>query len=297
MDRQPLDEAGDACPAGGRVRPRAHRAPASMRNLPVQSDSCEDCGLPAIEHEGANRCPACFDQHLYSLDVGFLDSFRKFGARSRTIVAETCMRGLVLASPDHRKILAMQIFEQYVLALSDLAGLFTAFMSRGRAPLMKTFMEFRLDQANAVEFFETIQSANDVDLCRTLGLPLPTEVEALCQHLDEKDRYQLAISVFHLVKDLRKATDQGGEGALALAQVAGQMGGAVISPDTKWMEDAPATSPDQVAMLILDSRRRSIHVQGISADEHVMAQVVDAIDTVTRASSNLIYSYLQTNDL
>ena len=28
-----------------------------------------------------------------------------------------------------------------------------------------------------------------------------------------------------------------------------------------------------------------------------MAQVVDAIDTVTRAASNLIFAYLQVNDL
>ncbi|HEY7270377.1 MAG TPA: hypothetical protein VH951_11165 [Dehalococcoidia bacterium] len=268
-----------------------------MTNFPVHSDLCEDCGVVPIEDEESSRCPACFERHLYSIDVGFLDSFRKFGARSRTIVAETCMRGLVLASPEHRKILAMQIFEQYVLALGDLAGLFSAILNRRNAPIMKSFMEFRLDQSNAVRFFEAIQSVTDVELCRLLGLPLPTEVEGVCLHLNEEDRYQLAVSIYHLAQDLRKATEQGGEGALALAQVAGQLGGAVIASDTKWMDGARGTTPDQVAMLILDGRRRAIHVQGISADEHVMAKVVDAVDTVTRASSNLIFSYLQTNDL
>lgn len=268
-----------------------------MDNLPAHSDFCEDCGLPAIEGEESSRCPACFERHLYSVDVGFLDSFRKFGARSRLVVAETCLRGLVLASPEHRKILAMQIFEQYVLAMSDLAGLFTALMNRRDAPVMKTFMEFRLNETNAIEFFEAVQAVSDVELCRALDLPLPNEVAAACPHLKEDDAYQLAVSIYHLAQDLRKATDQGGAGALALVQAAGHIGGAVIAPDTSWLDGARSLSPDQVAMLVLDGRRRSIHVRGLSADEDVMAKVIDALDTVTRASSNLIYSYLQTNGL
>jgi hypothetical protein len=268
-----------------------------MTNYPAHNDVCEDCGVVAVEREASTRCPACFERHLYDIDVGFLDSFRKFGARSRTIVAETCMRGLVLASPEHRKILAMQIFEQYVLALSDLAGLFSALLNRANAPIMKTFMEFKLDQPSALRFFEAIQSRSDVEVCRLLGLPLPDEVGQACPHLNEDDQYQLAVAIYHLAQDLRKTTEQGSEGALALAELAGRIGGAVIAADTRWMEAEAQTSPDQVAMLMLDSRRRAIHVQGISADEHVMAKVVDAVDTVTRASSNLIFSYLQTNDL
>ena len=268
-----------------------------MTNYPAHTGLCDDCGLPALEDGAGARCPACFERELHSLEVGFLDSYRKFGARSRLIVAETCMRGLVLASPDHRKILAMQIFEQYVSAMGDLAGLFTALMNRRNAPVMQTFMEFRLNEANALEFFEAIQSVSDVDLCRAMGLPLPNEVASVCGHLDEEDAYQLAVSIHHLVQDLRKSTDQGGPAAMALAQVAGQIGGAVISTDTSWIENARKMPPDHVAMLILDGRRRLIHVQGLSAEEDVMARVVDAVDTVTRASSNLIYSYLQTNDL
>ncbi|HXH20726.1 MAG TPA: hypothetical protein VNN10_01765 [Dehalococcoidia bacterium] len=268
-----------------------------MDSFPVRGDLCEDCGLAALEDDDSTRCPACFERELYSLDVGFLDSYRKFGARGRLVVAETCMRGLVLASPEHRKVLAMQIFEQYVLAMSDLVALFTALMNRDKAPIMKTFMEFRLDHSNAMEFFEAVQAVSDFDLCRALGLPLPAEVPSACPHLDKEDAYQLSVSIHHLVQDLRRTTEKGGAAALALAQVAGQLGGAVISPDTSWLEGARRLPPDQVALLVLDGRRRSIHVQAVSADEDVMGRVVDAIDSVTRASSNLIYSYLQTNDL
>jgi hypothetical protein len=142
-----------------------------------------------------------------------------------------------------------------------------------------------------------VQAVSDVELCQVLGLPLPNEVGSACAHLSEEDAYQVSISIYHLVRDLKKATDQGGPAALALAQVAGQIGGAVISADTSWIEGARKMPPDQVAMLALDGRRRSIFVQGVSAEEDVMAKVVDAVDTVTRASSNLIFSYLQTNNL
>ncbi len=214
------------------------------RNVPAYSDSCDDCGLPAV-HAGdeATRCPACFERHLYTIDVGFLDSYRKFGARSRLIVAETCMRGLVLAAPEHRKILAMQIFEEYVLSMSDLAGLFTALMNRRNAPIMKTFMEFRLNETNATEFFEAIQSVNDFELVRALGLPATNEVAAACPHLDEEDAYQLAVSIYQLLQELRKVTDPGGSGALALAQVAGAMRGAIVASDTSWLEGARALPP------------------------------------------------------
>ncbi len=271
-----------------------------MAFVPATGDSCDDCGVKIrpLADEGSSRCPACFDKHLYSIDAGFLENYRKFGCRSRLIVAETCLRALVLDTPDHRKVLAMTIFEQYVQAMNDLAGLFTAFLNRDKAPILKSFMEFRLDARTALAFYDAVNSVTDVDLCKALQLPLPVEVALLCPHLDEEDAFNLAVSIYHLVQDLRKATDENGAGALALAQIAGQVGNAVIADNARWLNGAgKEITPDQVAMLVLDSKRRSIYVQGLTADEGAMGRVVDAVDTVTRASSNLIYSYLQANNL
>jgi hypothetical protein len=267
-------------------------------NHPVLSDTCSDCGAAIELHDGDERCPACFEQYLYDIDAGFLESYRKFGCRSRLVVAETCLRGLVLESPDHRKVLAMTIFEQYVNAMNDLAGLFAAFARRDQAPIIESFLQFRLDAQTAPAFFEAVQSVTDVELCAALGLPLPREVDAAYPHLDAKDAYSTAVAIYHLVQDLRKATDKGNEAALALAEFAGQAGGAIIASDATWLNGASQKlTPDQVAMLVLDTRRRSVLVQGLSAEEGSMAQVVDAIDTVTRAASNLIYAYLQTRNL
>jgi hypothetical protein len=269
-----------------------------MTSHPAPSDLCSDCGTEIEPHAGDARCPACFDKYLYDIDVDFLDSYRRFGARSRLIVAETCLRGLALESLEHRKVLAMQIFEQYILAMSDLAGLFLAFKNRHEAPIVRTFLEFRLDHHSSVSFFDAIRSVNDAQLCAALDLPLPAFVPSLCPHLGKEDAYSVSVAIHHLTQDLRKVTDHGEAGALALAQMAGQVGGAVISADASWLNGSAANlTPDQVAMLVLDSKRRSIYVQGLTADETAMGQVVDAIDSATRAASNLVFAYLQTHDL
>jgi hypothetical protein len=269
-----------------------------MSSYPAPSDLCSDCGTEIEPHTGDARCPACFDKYLYDIDVGFLDSYRRFGARSRLIVAETCLRGLALESPEHRKVLAMQIFEQYILAMSDLAGLMLAFRNRHEAPIVKTFLDFRLDRKSSLDFFDAVRSVNDAQLCAALDLPLPAYVGAICPHLSKEDAYSVSVAIHHLTQDLRKVTDHGEAGALALAQMAGQVGGAVLASDAKWLNGhASSLNPDQVAMLVMDSKRRSIYVQGLTADETAMGHVVDAIDSATRAASNLVFAYLQTHDL
>ena len=276
----------------------ARRRKQADLNYPIHShDSCSDCGTALDYHSEGARCPACFDRYLSDLDAGFLESYRRFGCRSRLVVAETCLRGLVVDSPDHRKVLAMTIFEQYVQAMNDLAGLFIALRNRDRAPVLKSFLEFRLDAASAGLFFNTVQSVGNAELCAALDLPMPYDVASRCPHLDEKDAYELEVAVHHLVQDLRKATDQGDAAALALSQFVGSSAGTVIANDAKWLDGGEELSPDQVALLVLDSRRRTVYVQGLTADENAMGEVVNAIDTVTRAASNLIYAYLQSHNL
>jgi hypothetical protein len=192
----------------------------------------------------------------------------------------------------------MTIFEQYVQAMADLAGLFVAFQKRREAPILRTFLDFRLDPPSATAFFETIRNTSNPELCAMLDIPMPGYVSALCPHLSEEETYSVSVAVHHLMLDLRKATEHGEAGALALAQLSEQVGGAIIAPDARWLNgDAKDLNPDEVAMLVMDSKRRSFYVQGLTADEGAMGQVVDALDTVTRAASNLIFAYLQTKDL
>mgnify|MGYP001374167208 CR=1 FL=1 len=94
------------------------------------------------------------------------------------------------------------------------------------------------------------------------------------------------------------ATTENEGAALALADAATQAAGALIASDAAWLNGTGrGLTPDQVAMFVLDPQRRSLVVQGLTADEGAMARVVAAIDTATRASSNLLFAYLQTKNL
>src|SRR5262249_29285645 len=156
-----------------------------------------------------------------------------------------------------RKVLAMTIFEQYVQAVKDLAGLFIAFQRRQQAPILKSFLEFRLDARSGPAFFEAIQSVNDVDLLAALDLPAPRAVAAFCPHLDEDEAYSVAVAIYHLVQDLRKTTDKGNAVALALTEAAGHVGGGLIASNADWLPRGPGgrPTPDQVAMLVMDPVR------------------------------------------
>jgi hypothetical protein len=112
--------------------------------------TCRDCGRPLSFHAGdahAVRCRDCFDGFLLAKDVEFLESYAQLGVTSRRIVAETCLRALVMESPPHRKVLALQIVEQYVQAAGDMIGLYYALKQRGREPVMRVMLDFKLSNA------------------------------------------------------------------------------------------------------------------------------------------------------
>src|SRR3990172_3809690 len=180
--------------------------------------ACADCGRPLSFHplqaeEGRPvRCETCFDQYLRDIDHDFLASYAELGVTSRRTVAETCLRALVLEAPPARKVLAMTILEQFLLASADLIGLCAALRERERLPIVRSFLSFRLDGEASGAFFG--------------GLP-----------------------------------EAAGGGAL---------GGGLRA--------------DQVASLVLDERRRQLVVRALPVDERKLAEVVDAIDCLTRAS-------------
>ena len=201
------------------------------------------------------------------------------------MVAETCLRGLVLAAPDHRKVLAMTIFEQYVLSMNDLAGLFLAFRNREQAPIMKSFLEFRLDAPQRARLLRVgavrgrrraLQRARPADAVRGRGDARTST---------RRTPTSVALRVYHLVKDLRKATDQGTRQRWRWPSSRARRRRHRQRRELAERRRVEGLTPDQVAMLVLDSKRRSLYRPGLTAEEGAMAQVIDAIDTVTRAGS------------
>lgn len=255
--------------------------------------NCRDCGRPlaASPSEGrAVRCAACFEGYLREIDHEFLASYGALGVAGRRTVAETCLRALVLESPPARKVLAVTIMEQFLACGADLAGLCHALRERDRAPIIRTFLAFRLDDVASRAFFGELREAPDGELLAAFGLPLPEQAAARYPALQTVDSRGLVAVIGALLRDLR-ATGARIDSAGLLGELAGQVrGGPALTQRASWLDGS--LRPDQVASLVLDERGRQLVLQAVPVDEDRLAHVVDAIDCMTRASSNLIDAYL-----
>ena len=257
--------------------------------------TCRDCGQPLSFHPGETRparCEGCFDGFLRVRDVDFLSSYSELGVTSRRIIAETSFRALVMESPPHRKVLAMNIMEQYVNAASDLIGLYAALKQRGKAPLMSTFMDFRLSRDSALAFFREIATTPADELLASLGLPMPDAIAQRCPSLSKGDVKDLKRAMEQMLYDLNYTVNPGESAALALAQMAGESRiGPHIANQSKWLDNV-GLRPDQVASMAIDPRRRTINITAVSVDEKKLEHVISNINAMTRAAQNLIYAVL-----
>ncbi len=257
--------------------------------------TCRDCGRPLSFHAGESepaRCRECFEGFLRVRDRDFLSSYAELGVRSRRIVAETCFRALVLESPPHRKVLAMNIMEQYVNAAGDLVGLYEALKHRGLRPVMQSLMSFKLDRAAATGFFRELGTTPVPEILAALGLPTPEGVTARCPSLPKKDARDLARALEQMLYDLDYTSKVGETAALALAQMAGEdRGGAALVQQSAWL-DSVGLRGDQVAAMAIDANRRTINITAITVDEKKLEHMVSGINAMTRAAENMIYAVL-----
>ena len=257
--------------------------------------TCRDCGQPLSFHAGEKRparCEQCFDDFLRARDVEFLSSYAELGVTSRRTIAETCFRALALDNPPHRKVLAMNIMEQYVHTASDLIGLYAALKQRGREPIMRTFLEFQLDHASAIGFYREIARTPAPELLASLGLPMPEALAQRCPSLSRSDVKDLERAMNQMLYDLAYTVNPGESAALALAQMAGESRiGPALANQSRWLDNV-GLRKDQVASLSLDGRRRTVNITAISVDEKKLENVISSINAMTRAAQNLIYAVL-----
>jgi hypothetical protein len=257
--------------------------------------TCRDCGRPLSFHAGdthAVRCQQCFDTFLVARDVDFLESYGQLGVTSRRIVAETCLRALVMESPPHRKVLAMQILEQYVQAAGDMIGLYYALKQRGTEPVMRVMLDFKLDRATAMTFFQEIATTPPDELLASIGLPMPDQIRAKCPSLSKSDERDLRLNMVQMLGDVRRIGDMGEGVMLALAQAAGERrGGAALTKQSRWLDNI-GLQPHQVASISIDEQRRTVNIAAISVDEKRLQNIISAIGAMTHVSSTLIYATL-----
>lgn len=256
---------------------------------------CNSCGRPVEGVDGARavRCAPCFDGYLRSVDAAFLEHWAEFGARSRQVVAETCLRALVLANAGDRKLLGMQVYEQFVNAASDLIALVTALRARGAAPIARTFMDFQLDGEAVRRFFADVAGLGGMEMLAALGLPGPQGVRPGLPRTIERDVTRAlrdALADFQRLNDLRDL----GERALVLAHDH-FAAGVTLADRTGWLAGREL-SPGQVASVAMDARRGRLDIAALRVDEERLAQVVDAIDVITRLSRNVIYAFVNLHE-
>ena len=259
--------------------------------------TCDECGSALVLRDGdhAVRCAPCFDSYLRGIDSEFLQSYATLGVTARRTVAETCLRGLVLESPPARKILALAIWEQFFLSSADLIGLTKSLRERDETPIVQSFLSFQLDSESAYAFFAQLSDGGDIELLDSLGLPSPEAVAARCPSLSAPDTRALSASIDALLQDLRTTAERSSS-ALLLSELSGQIrGGPALTDKPSWLAEGDMR-PDQIATLVLDERKRQLVLRAVPVDEDQLGEVVDAIDCMTRASSNMIYAYLTVCD-
>jgi len=258
---------------------------------------CVVCGAPAHrEHAGRGvRCADCFATYLRGIDAAFLDNLSRFGIRGHRLVAETCLRALVLANADDRKLLGMTIYEQFVLSASALVALHRALRLRHAKPIAESYLTFQHDAVAARAFFAELGVHGPAGMLAAVGLPSPAALPAI-PGMGRKERRDLDRSLQEAVSDLERlsAIQDLGERALAMA-TSHLRGGLALADRTQWLAGR-AISPNQVASIALDSNAGRLDVAAVRVDEERLEQVVDGIDVFTRLARNLIHAFLTLHD-
>jgi len=256
---------------------------------------CEECGRPVADPSpdaGSRGCVRCADRYLRSLDAEFLDNYARFGARGRLVVAEACLRQLVISDVADRKLLAMTVYEQFVAAATDFLGLYHALLNRRAVPIVKGVLGFELEVAAAMVFYNDLASKGPAEILYAFGLPQPEQVRVLASGLDARERGQVAAALAEALVDLDRVLDFQVVGEQALVSAARRLGGPMALADqTNWLSGTRLI-PGQVAALALNRERSGVEVNLLNTDEGTLGAVVDGIDTMTRLTRNVIFAFV-----
>ena len=256
---------------------------------------CEECEAGFESPDGGARvCAPCFDRSLDALEAGFLESYAKFGAKGHRTVAEALFRSQALADPDDRKLIGMRIVEEYLGAARELMALYVALRRRRQAPLIRTFLDFELTAASVGAFRALTLGRTPDELMRDLGLPIPADVDAARGEIPRRDWRQFATataSVAHGIERVQKL-DQG----VLLELADGLNSSSALAHKLDWLPER-RLNPDQVALVVVNSRRRAVLSHALSIHEPQLEVFVDAIDKITAATRDAIWLHLHMRDV
>ncbi|MXX32987.1 MAG: hypothetical protein F4Y69_08615 [Chloroflexi bacterium] len=258
--------------------------------------NCEDCGDEfdlTVSDPRTRVCAPCWDRSLDAIETAFLDNYAKFGAKAHRTVAEALFRSQALADPDDRKVIGMRIVEEYLNAAQDLMALYVALRRRHEQPLLTTFTNFELNPASVAAFRILTSGRNSDDLLRDLQLPTLADVDAARGEIPRKDWRQFAGAVLAISNGIERVqkVDQG----VLLELADGLKQSSALTHKMDWLPDR-AMNPDQVALVVLNQRRRVLMTHALAIHEPQLEVFIDAIDKITAAARDLIWLYLHVRD-
>ena len=268
----------------------------SDRRHDVAIANCEECGdefdLTASDPR-TRVCAPCWDRSLDAIETAFLDNYAKFGAKAHRTVAEALFRSQALADPDDRKVIGMRIVEEYLNAAQDLMALYVALRRRHEQPLLTTFTNFELNAPSVAAFRILTSGRSADDLLRDLQLPTLADVDAARGEIPRKDWRQFAGAVLTISNGIERVqkVDQG----VLLELADGLKQSSALTHKMDWLPDR-AMNPDQVALVVLNQRRRVLLTHALAIHEPQLEVFIDAIDKVTAAARDLIWLYLHVRD-
>ena len=234
-----------------------------------------------------------FRAYLDGLELPFLENYARFGATAARVVSEALLRELVLAPPDHRKILGIRIVEEYLDAVASLTALFTALRERRRTPVLASFMAYRLTPRSVAAFNRAILGRSPDQILRDLGLPTRTDIDAARDGLSNSDYRQLCAALASVVKGLQRATKAEQEAVLLLAD--GLERSSTLTNTLEWLAGR-SMNPDQVALMVLEEKRHRIATHALTINEKQIEQFTLAVGAISQASHDLIWLYLRLHD-
>ena len=273
-----------------------YRQTADDRNRDLAIATCDDCGdefdLSSADPR-ARVCAPCFDRSLDALEIAFLDNYAKFGAKAHRTVAEALFRSQALADPDDRKVIGMRIVEEYLNAAQELMALYVALRRRHEQPLLKTFMNFELSAPSVSAFRILTAGRTSEELLRDLQLPTLADVDGARGEIPRKDWRQFAAAVLAVGNGIERVqkVDQG----VLLELADGLRQSTALTHKLDWLPER-RMNPDQVALIVLNQRRRVVLTHALAIHEPQLEVFIDAIDKITAAARDLIWLYLHMRD-
>ena len=279
------------------AHPRTPYAPKRAdRDRRLAIATCEDCGTDfdlAAADARARVCAPCFDRSLHAVEISFLENYARFGAKAHRTVAEALFRSQALADPDDRKVIGMRIVEEYLNAAQELMALYLAMRRRHEQPLLTTFMNFELNAPSVAAFRALTLGRSSTELLRDLQLPSFSDVQAARGEIRKQDYRAFAAAtsaVTHGIERVQKV-DQG----VLLELADGLRASSTLTHKLDWLPER-AMNPNQVALVVVENRRRVVLTHVLAIHEPQLEVFIDAIDKITGAARDLIWLYLHVRD-